>query len=103
MNFLANNNKTFKVNDYLINLKTINPTEGVMNANDKLISEIAGVKVKGRMRFPNFFPETSYLIVRKKDKSIDVYSVIKNREHANISWILSESLRLAPKKDYLKI
>jgi hypothetical protein len=100
---LANTNKTVKGNDDLINWKTINPTEGVMNANDKLISEIAGVKVKGRMRFPNFFPETSYLIVRKKDKSIDVYSVIKNREHANISWILSESLRLAPKEDSLTI
>ncbi len=68
-----------------------------------ILRDIAAVKPKGRIRFSNFFPEDSYLIVKRADGSPEIFTMMKNREHENISWILGESLRLAPKEDTLTI
>lgn len=68
-----------------------------------ILRDISAVKPKGKMRFPNFFPENSYLVVTKEKAAPEIFSVIKNREHENISWILGEALRLAPKEDTLTI
>lgn len=89
----------------LINWKKLRPSTKLTKLTkiEKNIRDISSFKVKGRIRFPNFFPESSYLIVKKKDGTQDVYSVIKNREHENISWILGESLRLEPSEDTLTI
>lgn len=97
--------KDVRGNDDLINWKNITPAESIkkMSRVDKTLREIASLPVKGKMRFPNFFPEVSYLIVKNKDKSQSVFSMIKNREHENISWILGESLRLSPEEDTLSI
>ncbi|TDP51686.1 fatty acid cis/trans isomerase CTI [Bacteriovorax stolpii] len=67
------------------------------------LRDISAVKPKGKFRFPTFFPEDAYLVVTKENKEVEVFTVMKNREHENISWILGESLRLAPKEDTLTI
>lgn len=83
-----------------LNWKQIKIEKGTTDPVEASLRELASVKPEGRWRFPNFFPESSYLIVKKK-KGMDVYTVIRNREHENISWILMESLRLAPDEDTL--
>lgn len=85
-----------------LNWKKIKADKNALSPVEQALHEIASVPPVSRFRFPNFFPESSYLIVRKKT-GIDVYSVIRNREHENISWILGESLRLAPEEDTLTI
>lgn len=85
-----------------INWKKIDIGNASLTPTEKALREIAAVSPKGRMRFPNFFPESSYLLV-KSDKGTEVFSLIKNREHENISWIMGESLRLAPEEDTLTI
>lgn len=49
--------------------------------------------------FANYFPEVTLVLV--KGKANRVVSIIRNREHANISWILGEDYRLAPEEDSL--
>lgn len=85
-----------------LNWKKIKSDKNALTPVEQSLREIASVPPVSRFRFPNFFPESAYLIVRKKS-GIDVYSVIRNREHENISWILGESLRLAPEEDTLTI
>lgn len=86
----------------VINWKKIDIKNAPLSPVEKSLRELASVPPLGRMRFPNFFPESSYLIVKSKNDS-HVFSLIKNREHENISWILGESLRLAPTEDTLTI
>jgi hypothetical protein len=50
-----------------------------------------------------FYPETSYIVIELEDKKHQIYTVIKNRDHENISWILGESLRLKPENDTLTL
>ncbi len=77
--------------------------KGPLSASASYLRDISAVRPKGKIRFPNFFPENSYLVVTKENKEPEIFTVIKNREHENISWILGESLRLAPKEDTLSI
>lgn len=77
--------------------------ESPLTKSAAFLRDIAAVKVQGQKRFPNFFPENSYLIVKKEKSAPEIFSIIKNREHQNISWILGESLRLAPREDTLTI
>ncbi len=86
-----------------LNWKKLNINEATgpgTNESVEYLKQMASTRPEGRMRFPNFFPESSYLII-KKQKGFDVYSVIRNREHENISWILGESMRLAPEEETL--
>lgn len=85
-----------------INWKQITIKNSSLSQTENALREIASVRPQGRMRFPNFFPESAYLIINRKKES-DVYSLIRNREHENISWILGESLRLSPLEDTLTI
>lgn len=85
-----------------INWKKISSGNPTLSPVDSALREIASISPKGRVRFPNFFPESSYLIIRKKS-GLEIFSVIKNREHENLSWIIGESLRLAPLEDTLTL
>ena len=53
--------------------------------------------------FPRFFPELSFLIILEKGEPRTTYSILHNREHENLSWILNENSRLAPGEDTLTI
>jgi hypothetical protein len=68
-----------------------------------VLREMASLKAIKTLRFPIFFPENSYLIVSHEKGPSEVFTLIKNREHENISWILGESLRMAPSENTLSI
>jgi len=42
-------------------------------------------------------------MIRDKDGRARIYSLVHNREHANVSWILGESERFAPQEDSLTV
>ncbi|MBC7715029.1 MAG: fatty acid cis/trans isomerase [Rhizobacter sp.] len=86
-----------------ISLTTAQKKKFALTKDAEVLRELVSVKATGNRRFPNFFPENSYLLVKHKEKPGEVFTIIKNREHENISWILTESLRLAPKEDNLTI
>lgn len=67
------------------------------------LRKISSVKAEKKTPFPRFFPEVSLLKIGDASGKRTVYSVIHNKEHENISWVLAESLRLAPEEDSLTI
>lgn len=87
-----------------LNWRTITPREkSNLTSSENILKEFISLKTKGSRRFPNFFPENSYLIVRKENAPDEVFTLIRNREHENISWILAESLRMSPQEDTLTL
>ncbi|HEY1080342.1 MAG TPA: fatty acid cis/trans isomerase, partial [Bdellovibrio sp.] len=69
---------------------------------EKILRKIAGIKGEEKP-FAEYFPEFSYLKITAASGEQKVYSIMHNREHENISWILAESLRLAPQEDSLTL
>ena len=74
-----------------------------VSGSSSVLRGMASMKAKKTLRFPTFFPENSYIIINHENKASEVFTIIKNREHENISWILNESLRLSPEEDSLSI
>lgn len=50
-----------------------------------------------------FLPEASIVRIQRDDGSRGIYSVMRNRAHSNVAFMLGESLRLQPDKDTLTI
>ncbi|WP_413570323.1 fatty acid cis/trans isomerase [Bdellovibrio sp. HCB117] len=67
------------------------------------LRKIAAVKAEAKTPFARFFPDVAYLKVVMNSGDLKVYSLIHNKEHESVSWILAESLRMAPKEDSLTI
>lgn len=53
--------------------------------------------------FSRYFSELALLLIKRQDGGSEVYSIVRNRELKNVSWILGEDLRLAPRQDTLTI
>lgn len=68
----------------------------------KNLRDIAAVKAVSKTPFARFFPDLAMLKVRTQE-GLRVFSIIRNKEHENISWIMGESLRMAPAEDTLTI
>ncbi|NUM58822.1 MAG: fatty acid cis/trans isomerase [Bdellovibrionaceae bacterium] len=89
-----------------LNWRNVKP-EGIKMASlsddEKLLKKITSIKSMGKLPFARYFPETSYLILRKENKIKEVYSLIHNREFQNISWIIAEKFRRAPHEDTLTL
>ncbi|MBS1968780.1 MAG: fatty acid cis/trans isomerase [Bdellovibrionales bacterium] len=89
-----------------INWKTLHAPKDILvglSETEKQLRTIASVKATDKTPFSRFFPEIAMLVIKEKNGASKVYSLMHNREHQNISWILAESLRLAPKEDTLTI
>lgn len=69
---------------------------------EKILRDIASVRAISKTPFAQFFPDLAMLQIRTK-KDHRVFSIIRNKEHENISWIMGESLRMAPEEDTLTI
>jgi hypothetical protein len=69
----------------------------------KTLSNITSIAAVKKTPFARFFPDFAYLIVNSENGPQKVYSIIHNKEHENISWILAESLRMLPEEDTLTI
>lgn len=89
-----------------INWKTLQAPKTALaklSETEKYLRNIASVKAIDKTPFSRFFPEIAMLVVKEKTGSAKIYSIMHNREHQNISWILAESLRLSPQEDSLTI
>lgn len=74
-----------------------------LSAIDEALRRIASVPAKRATPFARYFPELAILLVHRKDGSTQLYSIVHNREHDNVSWIMGEEQRLAPFEDTLTI
>ncbi|MNL12708.1 Fatty acid cis/trans isomerase (CTI) [compost metagenome] len=89
--------KNMEIPDSVQERLSINPTE-------KVLRTIASVQAGKKTPFARHFsPDLALLIIDSADPSQKIYSVIHNKEHENISWILGESLRMLPAQDSLTI
>jgi hypothetical protein len=70
---------------------------------EQALRRVASIKAADATPFARFFPDLAVVQVRGNDRSARLYSFVHNREHANISWILGESDRLAPQEDSLTV
>lgn len=56
-----------------------------------------------RLPVAALLPETTLLRVYSTDGHRDLYTLLRNRAHSNVAWMLGESLRLQPEKDRLMV
>ena len=84
-----------------INWKILRLPEGLgaapeLTAPEQALRRIASIKAASATPFARFLPDLAVVLVRGEDGRARLYSIVHNREHANISWILGESERLRP-------
>ncbi|KYG64998.1 isomerase [Bdellovibrio bacteriovorus] len=86
------------------NIETPEQFQNQLKADElqKTLREMASIKAISKTPFARFFPDLAMLKVRTQ-KDLRVFSIIRNKEHENISWIMGESLRMAPEEDTLTI
>lgn len=89
--------------DDVINWKQLKKIKNIPSAEITDLRALASVPALDKTPFPRYFPEYSVLLVSRNGEPQKIYSIIHNREHQNISWMLFENLRLAPKEDTLTI
>ncbi len=90
-----------------INWRKISPPDTAESAPlstaEQALRRIASIPAEKATPFARYFPELAILLLKRKDGSAQAYSIVHNREHENVSWIMGEDLRLAPKEDTLTI
>ena len=73
------------------------------------LAKIAAVTAIDSIPFARFFPENSILTVvdrlplSSRAAHVQIYSILHNREHQNVSWMFGEDDRLSPIEDSLTI
>lgn len=80
-------------------MKSLWQVEGL----DSELRKIAAVKADKKTPFARYFPDLALLKVNGAGEKPKVFSLVHNKEHENISWILGESLRMDPVNDTLTI
>ena len=89
-----------KVRGPIDNLNWKKLTETTLNTlTEKTLSQITSTTGS----FNEYFPDLSILFITKDDQIQSAYSIVHNKEHTSISWILGESLRLSPEEDTLSV
>jgi hypothetical protein len=79
------------------------PGAAKLTALEQALRPIASIKAGDATPFARFLPDLAVLLIRSKDGGEIIYSLVHNREHTNISWILGEQERLAPNEDTLTV
>jgi hypothetical protein len=74
-----------------------------LSATERALRRITSIKAEDATPFARFFPEFAILQVRSEGERTKLYSLVHNREHSNVSWMLSEEERLAPREDTLTV
>ncbi|UXR63807.1 fatty acid cis/trans isomerase [Bdellovibrio bacteriovorus] len=74
-----------------------------VEGTEKELRKMASVKAQKKTPFARNFPDLALLKINGAGEKQQVYSLIRNKEHENISWILGESLRMDPADDTLTI
>jgi hypothetical protein len=89
-----------------INWRKIQPTEppsAQPSPAERALRRIASIPARDATPFSRYFPEFAVVLVKRDDGSTHAYSIVHNREHQNVSWIMGEASRLAPMEDTLTI
>ncbi len=73
------------------------------SATDDALRRIASIRAVSATPFARYFPDLALLIVRARDGGTRLYSIVHNREHENVSWIMDEDRRFAPSEDTLTV
>lgn len=68
----------------------------------KNLREIASVRAISKTPYAQYFPDLALLKIRTNTIP-RVFSLVRNKEHENVSWIMGEALRMAPQEDTLTI
>jgi hypothetical protein len=74
-----------------------------LTATEQALRQIASIKAASATPFARFLPDLALVLLRGADGGARLYSLVHNREHANISWMLGESERFAPQEDSLTV
>ncbi len=74
-----------------------------LTAPEQALRRIASIKAARATPFARFLPDLAVVQVHSKDGQARLYSLVHNREHENVSWILGELDRLAPQEDSLTV
>lgn len=82
----------------LINWKILREVSSQTD-EEKELARISSVKGQ----FPKRFPETLFIVITENGEPKRTYSVIRNRQLKNVSWIMLESIRLDSSQDTLMI
>jgi hypothetical protein len=72
-----------------------------LSATERALRRITSIKAEDAIPFARFFPEFAILQVESEGGRTKLYSLVHNREHSNVSWMLGEEERLAPREDTL--
>lgn len=101
-------NETVRGSLDLLNWRNISIPESIkvttkLDSTEQELRQIASVPAVDANPFARYFPEVAYIKIKDQKGGLRVFTVIHNKEHENISWILGESLRLAPKEDTLTL
>ena len=89
-----------------LNRKALRLPYGVatqLTATEQALRQIASIKAAAATPFARFLPDLAVVLVRGEDGVARLYSLVHNREHDNISWMLGESTRFAPQEDSLTV
>lgn len=81
-----------------INWKRLKP----VTSNDQEINQLARIS-STQAPFVRLFPEISILVIKENNVPKRAYSIIRNRQLKNVSWIMFEGQRLDPAQDTLMI
>ena len=74
-----------------------------LTAPEQALRRIASVRAAKATPFARFLPDLAVVQVRSNDGHARLYSLVHNREHENVSWMLEETDRLAPQEDSLTV
>ncbi|WP_157746904.1 fatty acid cis/trans isomerase [Marinobacter sp. LV10R510-11A] len=69
---------------------------------DQVLSELAATRAEFLPAI-NYLPEVTFLRVYNKEGARTVYTVIRDRAHSSVAFLLGEGLRYQPKSDKLTI
>lgn len=62
-----------------------------LTAPEQALGRVASIRAADATPFPRFLPDLAVMLLGGKDGRATLYSLVHNREHTNISWILGES------------
>lgn len=91
-----------------INWRILHPPAGVLGNQrpspaDLSLRRIASIRAVTATPFARYFPDIAFVLVHLADGNRQIYSIVHNREHENVSWIMGDDLRMTPSEDTLTV
>jgi hypothetical protein len=87
----------------LLRLSKFAPVAIKLDAHEQALRQITSIKAVSTTPFARFLPDLAVVLLRGKNGRDRLYSIVHNREHSNVSWMLGEAERFAPQEDTLTV